>query len=231
MSDERAPADNDAFAEEASFQRSHLYRGQRLPTEAEIRDLQERFGMAHIAATYLLSQIVQAGIFYFAYENPETPNTQYKRLERVRKRADDLLTAMGKTIVDVVLQDEGLYEIIEPPGIRGMLYQLRDNADRQLAALKPLVTEERQRKQTVKGVRPFISHLADIAVRFRARIGSIYTQDPITGEYSGDFFAYVETASRLCGIDLSNQTIGDAIKRAKSIRSLSRLKERLTEET
>jgi hypothetical protein len=216
MSDEHAPTDDDAFAETASFERRLLFRGQRLPTDTEIRDLQERFGMTHIAATYLLREIVQAGIFYFAYENPETPNAQYKRLERVRKRTDDLLAAMGKATVDVVLQNEGLYEITEPPGIRGMLYQLRDNADRQLAALEPLVTDERQRKQAAKGIKPFISHLAGTAARFRARIGSIYTQDPITGEYSGDFFEYVETTCRLCGINLSNQTIGDNIKRLNS---------------
>ncbi|MCU0835911.1 MAG: hypothetical protein MUC77_16005 [Chromatiaceae bacterium] len=82
-----SPMDEDAAEAEAML-RAGLYRGQRLPTIADVQEFQERFGLSHVATNMVRIEIVEAGRFYFSHEHPPTPKAQAKQLADVRKKAD-----------------------------------------------------------------------------------------------------------------------------------------------
>jgi len=119
-------------------------------------------------------------------------------------------------VVDVVFEKENRVGWVEPPGLRKMLHQLRENADRNLADLQPYIdSEKKQRRKTRKGLRSLIARLSYILVWFTGHPHSVYTQNPSDSSYSGEFVEFVEAVCFLCGIYLSNATIGDAIKALK----------------
>lgn len=221
MSEAATPTEDEIIAAQDEIMRSMLCRGQRLPTVEEVRALQERFALTHVPTHLVLSQIAQAGTYYFAHENPQTPNAQAKQLLDVRRKADALLAALGHEWLRVVYEKENKVSHPEPPGLRGMLFQLRDNADKELRELKPFVTKERQRRRTQKGVKSLLVHLADMLRWFHALPTSVYTQDPYSGDYSGGFFDIAQAVCRQCGIHLANQTLGDQIKALHSAGKLA----------
>ena len=211
MSDGKAEADQD----EEDYLLRHLGRGgdEIVPTVAEVQALQQRFGLSQVPTRVVRADIVQAAVFYHRHENPPTPNMQHKVLLQIRDAAEGLLKALGNRVYIVVFEKENREEWVEPPGLRKMLHQLRENADRNLADLQPYIDPKmKQRRGTRKGLRSLIVRLSSMLVWYTGNPHRVYTQNPSDSSYSGEFVEFVEAVCSMCGIDLANATIGDTIK-------------------
>jgi hypothetical protein len=159
-SDDDAPGEQDPFL---------LYYYGRLPSADEIRALQSRFGMTHVPTYLVRRQIVQAATFYFAHLNPQKLTAREKRYSDVITKTNALLCSLGKGVDFEMLN-------VEPPGLRSMLYQMRESAARELAVIQPKIERgKKQRRETRKGTRSFICALADMLNWFDAPPMSVYT--------------------------------------------------------
>lgn len=191
--------------------RQMLDPGWRVPTVAEVEAMRSRFGLSRVPVYNIRVDLAQATIFYHRYLNPPTPNAQDDRLRDIQAKVNALINALGDGVLHVVIGESVSWP--EPPGLRKMLYQLRDNVQGGLEAIDPYV--DRSKKQTQgwkKGLRPFIFHLHQILSRYLGRpprafdrSGSIYK--------SAEFFDFIVEACKVCGIHHSESQIGDEIRR------------------
>lgn len=209
MSDDQFPRGEDAFL------RSSLHRDQRLPTAEEVLAFQERYGLSHVPLDIMRREIVQVGIFYFCHENPPTDKAKALRYTDIIGKTRALLQSLEMCGADEMLK-------VEPPDLRKMLAQMRENVEWELAAIQPSETGKKQRKKTRKGIELLIVALADYLKTFCEVVPkSVYTQDPSTSHYSGEFFALVDDVCAMSGISIANQTLGDHIKRLYADRIFS----------
>lgn len=185
-----------------------------MPTVAEVRSLQERFGITHVPTHIVLNSIVQASTLYFSYTGLPTANKQARHIRETRKKADALLRALGDRKMVAILKEMRREIEVEPPGLRKMLYEFLENADKALGEIHPFTTTKKQRTGTggPEGLRAVVVSLADALKWFHVRPKSIYWHNEYSKVNGGEFFDFVSEVCALCGIRLSDATIYDTVK-------------------
>lgn len=142
---------------------------------------------------------------------PPTPNAQHKHLNQVRRRAQQLLEALGDGgVMDHMVN-------VEPAGLRSMLVELRNGCDQQIERITPLVTpKKKQRRSQGDALDQVIYGLFSTHCQVLKQPPHLYSRDPSDNTYSGQLVDLVEHVCRMIGDDVAKTTIGNHIANLSS---------------
>jgi len=172
-------------------------------SDSQVEKLKERFGFpSGYQTSFLRGQIEDAAhLLFYPYQPILTAKQKLLRVRRIHKLANSLLAQLGRDGVD--------FPMIEPPGLRRLLFELRDAADQHAKNLEQKKPERGRKRES--GIRSWALQLQHAFHLGTERIGECWWSDE-HGKYCGELIEFLEAVAELSEISVSNGSIGTAIK-------------------